>query len=165
MFSKKILTVVIAGIIGISSFAELVKKTDGNTLWVENGKDIKTSVKNAAGAWRTSRFTITPAKEKGFNFISKNKKVTTGRYMTVSPEYPWFCWKITRVKKLKGYRALSMGNFVELGCNQVGEVSNLLEGYYAINIAQNSKLTKKGTRFLRVDQHGFETTFEYMKMV
>jgi hypothetical protein len=167
MFSKKMLAVVVAGVIGISSFAELVKNPDANTLWIENGKEIKTSDKNAPGAWRTSKFTITPAKDKGFTFISDpaKKNTTTGCYLPVSPEYPWFCWKITSVKKMKGYRGLSVGNFLGLGCNRVNEVSNLLEGYYAVNIAQNSKLKKKAEKFLRVDQYGFETTFEYMKMV
>jgi hypothetical protein len=167
MKKVQLLTIAVA-MTGIAASAEMVKNPDANTLWIENGKNIKTSTKNAAGAWRTSAFSITPAKDgKGFVLTSdaKKKYYSTGCYLPVSPEYPWFCWNITDVKNLKGYRGLTMGSFSGLNCNQVGEVSHIKPGYYAVNIAQNSKLKKPAKPFLRIDQHGLQVTFEYMKMV
>lgn len=166
--SKMQLLIAAAAMAGITATAELIKNPDPNTLWIENGKDIKTSDKNAAGAWRTQAFTIVPEKDgKGFIFKSnvEKKHYSTGIYLPVSPEYPWLCWRITNVKTLKGYRGLTVGSFSGMNCNQVGEVSNILPGYYAVNIAQNSNLKKPGTSYLRLDQHGLETTFEYFKMV
>ena len=165
---KKVQLLTIAAIMaGVSTFAAEAKKTDPNVLWDVNGKNIKLSPVNKSGAWRTKDFTIEPQKDgPGFIFKSRKKQYTTGKYCKLSPEYPWFCWKITNAKIIpKTYRSLTMGAFSGLDCNSLPMVSKVLPGYYAINIAQNSKLTKPKTYFLRIDQHGYEITFEYMKMV
>ncbi len=166
---NKLLITVSTAIAGLSlSAADAPKKADSNVLWEVTGENIKVSPTNQGDAWRTSAFTIEATKDKkGFIFKSDSAKkhYSTGKYMKLSPEYPWFCWKITDVKPLKGYRGLTMGNFVGLDCNTVGMVSRVLPGYYAVNIARNSKLTKPRDAFLRIDQHGFITTFGYMKMV
>ena len=167
---NKLLITASAAIAGLSlSAADAPKKADSNVLWEVTGENIKVSPTNQGNAWRTSAFTIEPTKDKkGFIFKSNpaKKHYSTGKYMKVSPEYPWFCWRIISAKPIpKTYLGLTMGNFSGLGCNQVGMVSRVLPGYYAINIAQDSKLTKPRNAFLRIDQHGFTTTFGYMKMV
>ena len=93
--------------------AEQLRNPDPETLWTENGKDIKTNAQNGYnGSWLSDgganpkHLEITPAPDgKGFVLFARDaggRKTYTS--VPVSKEYPYVVFRITSVEHLKGYR-------------------------------------------------------------
>jgi hypothetical protein len=141
--------------------AESINNPDENTLWLEDGKDIKTASGITANAWNSDLKYTSLEGGKGFQ-VETVDKVVGGKYIGVSAEYPWLVYEITNVEIIpKKYVGLSMG-ISGFAC---GTVLKVPAGIYAFNIYDNSTVPAKGQAHCRIDQYGLKLTYAYMKMV
>ena len=147
-----------------AAWAELKQNPDGNTLWVEDGKDIKTGP-GSGDYWNNSiKFTSLP--DSGFSMEATDKANATGRYLPMSADYPYVVFEITQVEKRPGYVSLDLPHL--LGDNwkavEIGMVSQLQTGIFAVNVFKNGKLGN-GTPYFRINQYNCALNFKYLKCV
>jgi len=162
MFFKSIIIIGLTLTVSTLS-AEFTKNPDSNTLWIEDGKNIKTASGISVNSWNSDNLKIESAPDgKGFTIIANNpKKYDTHRYVPINPEYPWLVYKISKIKARKGYTGFAI---YSPHSHQSGQVANLRKGIFAIKFLKDGNI-KKGLTVFRLDAFGLEMTFDYLKMV
>ena len=147
-----------------SALAELKQNTDENTLWIEDGKEIKTGA--GSGDYWNDAIKFTPLPDGGFSMEASGKVNSTGRYLPMSQDYPYVVFEITQVEKRPGYTAFGLPQL--LGSNNatvgIGIVSQLQTGIFAVNTFENGKLGSK-TPFFRINLFNCTLNFKYLKCV
>lgn len=127
--------------------AEQLRNPDPNTLWVENGKGIKTNAQNGYnGGWLSDggvnpkHLEITPAPDgKGFFFFAKDgagRKTYTS--VPVSKDSPYLVFRIASVEHFKGYRnwTLQFSNPAFL----MSQVTTPEPGIFVFDIFKNTEM-------------------------
>jgi ASC-1-like (ASCH) protein len=143
-----------------SIFAEYKYKPDANTLWIEDGKDIKVSPKTSAKGWLNKNLEVKELPDgKGFCMTSYDyKKYLGGRRLPVSKDYPYLVYEITGIKITKKYKSEAIFFPKSIGCRLV---ANMQKGIFVSEI----NCAKDHTQFLRIHLHGHTAEFKYMKAV
>ena len=146
------------------SFAEMKLNPDSNTLWIEDGKDIKTSTNNYSYGFNNTDIIVTSNPDGGFYMEQKKQgKPRSGRMVSISPEYPYLVYEIDSLEQKPGYHALWMPL---IGSGMMVMEGNPQKGVFAINVYENSKLDlKKKQSPMSFDIHGLKVGFKYVKMV
>jgi len=150
--------------------AKQLDKTDDNTLWMEDGKEIVLSPKSMSKCWR-----VIPGKKdleiksneagKGFRFYAKDG---SGRYtvtsVKISPEYPYLTFRITNIEMLNGYR-----NWTVLfnGFFSCAQVTSPQKGIYIFDMYQNlpEKAFNMKAAYLNFTLYNLGLDFDYIKLV
>lgn len=159
----------VAVLIGLCAciFADFKPNPDPNTIWCEDGTDIALSNKNSASAWNNSALDIQSCPDGGFSIAPRDGKKghSTGRYVTLSREYPWTVFEITAVDDLNiGYIGYNFPWYYQ--ATPYGIVSNPRTGYFVYNVFENApKLKDSKSAFLRLDLYGVRLHFKYIKQV
>ena len=162
--NKWIAAVMIAA--AFAAHAKQLRKTDDNTLWMEDGREIELSGKTVLYRWKSQGAEIKPnANGKGFSFYAKggkDPKVTTG--INFSPEYPYLTFRITGFDLLKQYR-----NWTILinGWMSSSQVAAPQKGIYVYDLFQNlpENAAAKRTRYLTFFIYNLRLDLEYLKLV
>ena len=141
--------------------AEIVKNPDPNTLWIENGKNIKTAARHGSLVWGLGNKLKATAADKGFTFGPGG---TVGIYIPIAKPYPWFCAKINTVERIgNNYHAFNINTNVGIGGHSV--VSKIPRGTYCINMEDSKRLKEKAAlNYMRMDIHSANITFESIGM-
>lgn len=141
--------------------AEIVKNPDPNTLWIENGKNIKFAEKHGDLRWGTGNTLKITSSEQGFTIGPAGK---LGIYIPVSSQYPWFCFKVNSVERVGNtYHGLATNLALDIGIFSV--VSRIPKGVYCIPMAGAKKLKEKPSwNYMRLDIHSANITFDYIGM-
>ena len=87
------LCAILGGILSPAAYSEFRNIPNKNTLWIEDGKKIKTGDKPSNLHWWAAN-SVRPA-DPGFAWAG-----STGRYLPVDPEFPYLVWEITDVKRI-----------------------------------------------------------------
>lgn len=158
---NKIITFFAAAAVCAAVQAEFLKNPDPNTLWIENGKNVKFAEKHGDYVWGTGGALKITSLEKGFQVGHAGK---LGTYISVSSEYPWFCFQIRGAERqASGYHALSTNLALDIGVFSV--VSRIPKGIYCINMSSSQKLkVKPRFNYMRLDIHNANITFDYLGM-
>lgn len=145
-------------------YAEMKHNPDSNTLWIEDGKNIKTAKNNYSEGFNNTDMIVTSRPEGGFIMEQKKQgKPRSGRMVPISPEYPYLVYEIDSLEQKPGYHALWMPL---LGNGMMVMEGNPQKGVFAINVYENSNLNPKTRRTpLSFDIHGLQVGFKYIKMV
>jgi hypothetical protein len=111
--------------------AEIVKNPDPDTLWQENGTNMKFSTKAYSGDWLNARCRITP-ENNGFLLEPKDgSKAYTGICVPISPEFPCLEFDLEIVEKRSGFYFLT--DAVNLGPrDSLGKAARSGRYYYNI---------------------------------
>lgn len=150
----------------VSVYAEQLKNPDGNTLWMENGKNIEFSDKAAFYRWTSAGLDILPnAKGKGFSFHArdgKGRKAVTG--IKFSPEYPYLTFRIADLHLQNGYRNWT---FIINGWISSVQAAVPQKGIYVYDLFQNlpAKETANLNRYLTFFVYNLKMDLEYLKLV
>ena len=141
--------------------AEIVKNPDPNTLWIENGKNIKTAARHGSLVWGLGNKLKATAADKVFTFGPGG---TVGIYIPIAKPYPWFCAKINTVERIgNNYHAFNINTNVGIGGHSV--VSKIPRGTYCINMEDSKRLKEKAAlNYMRMDIHSANITFESIGM-
>lgn len=145
---KSFVLLILTGMIATVN-AEVIQNPDSNTLWQENGKNIKTSPKLAYKnfIWNAEKIKITPHEKQGF-FLEGNG--VTGVYLPSSTQYKWLCLDLASVNRIgNGYHALNMVAAPKL--SGYGPVSRIPRGKYYLSVEGTPGLTEKASgRYMRM---------------
>jgi hypothetical protein len=145
---------------GVAGEGMVVYNPDENTLWIEDGKDVEQGTGSSDKHW--SEGLEMESTEKGLRVKSpSSEKHGSGRYLKLSPEYPYLVWEITEVNYGKGYRGL--GFYFPSGV--FGFVSHIYPGIFVANPFLSQKDLKEGTKFCRIYLYNTEIYLKYIKMV
>lgn len=158
---NKIFTTLAAAAFCAVLSAEIVKNPDPNTLWIENGKNVKTAAKQGDLIWGLGGKTTVTSLDKGFKI---NNSGNLGIYVPVSKQYPWLCYEIKSAERITGgYHALTMNPALDIGIFSV--VSRIPKGTYCIALDSSTKLKEK-TRwnYMRLDIHNANVVVNYIGM-
>lgn len=157
---NKIITSIAAVAICAAVSAEIVKNPDPNTLWIENGKNMKLGPAPRK-CWGIKGNIKSSAAENGFKLGPSG---TLGTYVPVSSQYPWYCFKVVSVERVgSGYHALSTNLNLNIGIFSI--VSKIPKGIYCISMEGAKKLKEKPfDNYMRFDIHSANITFEYLGM-
>ena len=156
--------IIFSGIFALQ--AAQLKNPDANTLWLENGKKIKSSGKSAFYSWRSMGMEIrSQADGKGFSFCAndgKGRKAVTG--IKFSPEYPYLTFRITGLDLKNGYRNWT---FVINGWMSSVQEASPQKGIYVYDLFQNlpPEAASNLNRFLTVYLYNLKMELEYLKLV
>lgn len=147
-----------------SLFAEMKYNPDPNTLWIEDGKNIKTSKNNYSFGFNNTDIIVTPNPDGGFYMEQKKQgKPRSGRNVRISPEYPYIVYEITELEMKPGYHAMWLPIF---GNSMMVMEGNPQKGVFALNYYENSKLSRKANNTNMIfDIHGLKLGFKYVKVV
>lgn len=144
------------------SRAEFVEMPDPNTLWIENGVEIKAGPGSSNQQWM-SNFEVRPAKEGGFVLNSAGDQSDRMiRNVPYEPDFPYLVWEITEFIRGRGYQGFSV--FLQ----ESGQEHRLL--------MQTISIVQKGLFAVRTDAaptkpmlslylYNTELTLKYLKMV
>ena len=146
--------------------AKQLKKPDENTLWLEDGKEIGTGARPGRGHWLKSDKLEIKSKEdgKGFSFFARGMGGKTAAVVDLSPEYPYFTFRITGIELLNGYRNWTM--FMQNGFS-TSQVTAPEKGIYVYDLYQNLPEKERAGKisYLFVHLYHLRLDFEYMKLV
>ena len=162
-------TVVMLGYANVN--AEMVVNPDDNTLWVENGKDIKNGQAASSADYWSAGVKLLPNPEgEGFIIDSNSdidKKTVTGRYVRVSPDYPWMTWEITAFVPIKDkYTALFMPVMTTIANGAHSTFAgNIPTGIFVTNINELGGVDKEHISFLNIYAYNSKTNVKYIKLV
>lgn len=148
---KKTLLALTAGALAFGLYAEFKKNPDSNTLWSEAGGNTAWG-NNAGKEWRTVNGEITPVKDDKNMAFGGAKDI--GRYVPVSPDYPYFIVKVKTNDKRKGYNAFQAS--FPGGHQMLGVVTNVPVGTYVTK----HTMTSKRDQYLRIDYYGSKIVIE-----
>ena len=157
---------------GLTLNAELLKNTDQNTLWIENGKNIKTDAQNGfSNGWyskpsdpRCVKIESMPD-GKGFSCsVQSGKLGQTYLAVPTSPDYPYLTFQILAIEYFPGYRGwicqISKTGF------SVDQISTPKPGIFAFNVYENAPaINNKSQNYIRIYNYGMKTVFSEIKMV
>ena len=143
-----------------------IKNPDADTLWLEDGKDIKTTGKSEFYRWRSIGLEILSGTgRKGFSFYAKDgkhRKALTG--IKFSPEYPYLTFRISGLEMLQGYRNWTVNINGWLSSFQAATPQ---KGIYVYDLFQNlpEKETANLNRYLTFYLYNLKMDLEYLKIV
>ncbi|MFA6931187.1 MAG: hypothetical protein WCT05_12750 [Lentisphaeria bacterium] len=149
--------------------AEMLLYPDDNTLWLEDGKNIKVSEIGNPEAWNCRLLSIQSLPEGGFS-IGKTPELqgnSTYRNLPVSPEYPWLTFQITGFETLPGYRSWSFypkvdGKMVFI----LGQITYPKLGIYNVHLYDHPLLSLPDSQALFLLYiYNLQLNFAYLKMV
>jgi len=149
--------------------AEMVANPDDNTLWVENGKDIKNGqAASSADYWSTGVKLLPNPEGEGFIIDSNSdidKKTATGRYVRVAPDYPWLTWEIATVVPIKNkYLGMMLAAIIKDA--PVSEFAgNIPSGIFAENINDCGGVPQEGLCYLSMYAYNSKINIKYLKLV
>lgn len=153
---KKALLILTVGALASGLYAEFKRNPDPNTLWVEEGGNTVYGKDNKN--WRVLKTEITPFTDAKYMSFGGAKDL--GRYVPVSPDYPYFIVKVkSNELKPKGYNAFSAS--FPGGHQMFGVVTKVPVGTYVVK----HTMTAKRDLFLRIDYYGQKIVIEKMAMV
>lgn len=150
--------------------AEMVANPDDNTLWIENGKDIKNGAEASSADYWSAGVKLLPNPEGGFiidSIFDVDKKRVTGRYVKVSPDYPWMTWEITAFEPIKDkYTALFMPVMATIANGAHSAFAgNIPTGIFVTNINELGGVNKEHIDFLNIHAYNSKTNVKYIKLV
>ena len=154
----------------MAAYAIQLNNPDPNTLWLENGKDIKLSKYPNYKCWyRNDKKALeikSLADGKGFSFFAQDvsgRKTST--QLKLSPEYPYLVFKITGFEILKGYTgwAVLMQNIQFLA----SQVTVPHKGIFVYDLYRNlsKKEAAQKNGYLNIFLYNIKLNFEYIKLV
>jgi len=148
---KKLMTAAFCLLAASLVYGEYRENPDQNTLWSEDGKEIK--------GWIKDGLTPESLPNGGFALDHSGKQPHGGGfYALASNDYPWLTFEITKVERHNGYRQLS---FFGKGFTVV---TDLQPGIYAFRMPETKTAPGK-KEYFRVDVYGMKIFFRYMKAV
>ncbi len=158
----------LALLICITSSAEIIHNPDPNTLWIENGENIKTDpVKGGRQGWLNTTMDIscTPAQDGVdgyFTFKSpESKKHSTRRYLPIKKEYPWLIFEVDSYVPIAAqYKNFWMGIYKA----KTFSINVPRPGIYLQNVWQTTPF-EKAIGLVQFSIYGYEVNFKYIKMV
>lgn len=164
MKNNKLLPVFCFLMLGVQGRAEFKTNPDPQTLWIEDGENIKATNTNFGNGWNATDIAVSPNPDGGFFMEQKKQgKPRTGRMVPVSPEYPYIVYEINELEMKKGYHAIWLPL---LGSAMTVMEGNVQKGVFAINYYENSKLKPNAKQsFIGMDIHGMKVGFKYIKAV
>jgi hypothetical protein len=143
---------------GATAHGEFVENPDDNTLWIENGE--------AIDGWREG-LTFAPATP-GFRIEADKdgKLYSSGRYVPLDAAYPWLTWRVRQyIPYPEGYRGWTGPFLNSVGHTWLGQVTEMQEGIFAVNVAENAAKWPLPMDFMRLDLYGAVLVLDYIKMV
>ena len=144
--------------------AELKQNPDENTLWIEDGKEIKTGP--GSGDYWNDAIKFTPLPDGGFSMEAFGKADATGRYLPMSLNYPYVVFEISQVEKRPGYVGFGLPHLIGRNCSAVGIsiASQPQTGIFAVNAFENGKLAD-AISYFRININNCKLNFKYLKCV
>ena len=146
--------------------AKQLKKPDENTLWLEDGKEIKSAPRSGRGHWLKSDKLEIKSREdgKGFSFFARGMGGKTATVVDLTPGYPYFTFRITGIELLNGYRNWTV--FMQNGFS-TNQVTAPEKGIYVYDLYQNLPEKERGRKITNLFVHLYHLRldFEYMKLV
>ncbi|MFA6104175.1 MAG: hypothetical protein WCV67_14465 [Victivallaceae bacterium] len=160
------LAAAVAALVCADVNAEMIVNPDDNTLWIENGRDIKNGSADAGDDWRAGVKLLPDPAGEGFIIDSNSdadKQCSSGRYVKVAPEYSWLVWEITAIAPIPGkYLGLAMPMMV----GPISEFAgNIPTGIFVRNINDRGGVTKENLCFLSIYAYNSKINVKYIKMV
>jgi len=162
----------VAALLGCADVkAEMNANPDDNTLWVENGREIKNGpAESSAGFWRAGLKLLPDPEGEGFIIDSNSdvdKQATTGRYVAVNPDYPWMVWEITAVAPIPGkYVGLVMPGMTNVNDSpQSAFAGNIPAGIFVKNINDRGGVDKEKLCYLTIYAYNSKINVKYIKLV
>ena len=163
--NKWITAVVLLAMIGMLQ-AKQLKKPDENTLWLEDGKEIESAARPGRGHWlKSDKLEINPREDgKGFSFYARGMGGKTVTVVDLSPEYPYFTFRVTGIELLNGYRNWTV--FMQNGFS-TNQVTAPEKGIYVYDLYQNLPEKERARKITNLFVHLYHLRldFEYMKLV
>ena len=151
--------------------AEMIINPDSNTLWVENGRNIRNgTAESSADFWRAGVKLLPDPAGEGFIIDSNSdadKLYNTGRYVKVSPDYPWMVWEITAVTPVPGkYLGLAMPLMADIKDSQMTEFGgDIPTGIFVKNINDRGQVNQETNSWLSIYGYNSRTNVKYIKLV
>ena len=146
--------------------AKQLKKPDENTLWLEDGKEIESAQRPGRGHWLKSDKLEIKSREagQGFSFYARGMGGKTATVVDLTPEYPYFTFRITGIELLNGYRNWTM--FMQNGFS-TNQVTAPEKGIYVYDLYQNLPEKDRARKITNLFVHLYHLRldFEYMKLV
>ena len=161
----KLFVIITIGAIFSLQSAQL-RNPDDNTLWMEDGKDIKSSSKSEFYRWRSMGLEILSGTDgRGFSFHAKDgkhRKALTG--IKFSPKYPFLIFRISNLEMFRGYRNWTL---TVNGWLSSVQAATPQKGIYVYNLFQNlpEKEASNLNRFLTFHLYNLKMELEYLKIV
>ena len=151
--------------------AKQLNDPDPNTHWMEDGREIEMSEKAGTGHWQIAPdgrdLEIKSLEDgKGLRLLAPDKKGRkTSTRLKLSPDYPYFVFRITDFELLPGYRSWTFR--LGLGPISVGQAKTPQKGIYVFDIYQNlsEKEAEKKAGYLTWWINDLRLDLEYMKLV
>jgi hypothetical protein len=151
--------------IACSLNAAIIRNPDANTLWLEDGKQMKFSSNAYSGDWLNEKCNIIP-EEDGFVFEPKSgNRAEGGICLPVSRDYPYLEFDLEAVEKGKDFyflvNAVNIGPWYSLG----GE--GFRPGHYVFNVFENAKKMpeKSGAVFFQFRVYNGKVRIKNLQMV
>jgi len=149
----------------LCSSGKVIYQPDDNTLWIEDGKELELVEHGqpefwAGKAW-AGKLEMEPITG-GFRLKSPSAdKNSMGRYLKLSPSYPYLVWEVSKVIYGEGYRGFSL----HFPGPVFGFVTHIFPGIFAVNPFLVDKKLAEKLYFCRLYLYNAEMHFKYLKMV
>jgi hypothetical protein len=154
---------------GLNLHAELVNNPDENTAWIENGKGTKNGgVNPSLDYWRDGTPVMQNPDGDGFiidSNVDRDKQYATGRYINVSPDYPWLEWEVTEATPIPGKYlgfCLTTNNKNAANSDNAGVIPT---GIFVRNLNDRGDFAQAGVSFLILYTYNAKVTVKHLKMV
>lgn len=98
--------------LALSGQAEFRVNPDSNTLWVEDGKEVKAGATTGGDHWNNDGVAVTPGENGGIQFSPRgDKNYSSPRGVQLDAGYPYLVWEVTAVRPIlpKAYKEFSVG--------------------------------------------------------
>ncbi len=143
--------------------ADVVKKPDDNTLWLETFK-----TDEDAKRWReAANLKLSVAADQWVVEVDMSGPArSTGRYVPWESDYPYLQIDLAEVNPLKGYKGWSVMSASSDGGLITGTAGGFAPGLWTLNLRDFfPKMKAKQTFFLRIDMHGGMFRYNSIRMV
>lgn len=153
-------------VMALAAYAKQLKKTDENTLWMEDGRDVELSEKPVLYRWTPMGVELkSNADGKGLTLYAKggkDPKAVTG--INFSPEYPYLTFRITDMDLLNTYRNWTL---IVNGWLASSQVAAPQKGIYVYDLFQNlpEDAISQRTRYLTFFLYNLKMDLAYLKVV
>ena len=109
-----LVTSLLLGTLGLArpGYAALIDNPDPNTLWIEDGKEVKAGPGTGADHWNNDGLTVAPGEKGGVRFTPRDEKnYASSRGVRLDENYPYLVWEVLAMRPVlpKNYKAFSVG--------------------------------------------------------
>ena len=146
------------------AFGEIISKPDGNTLWLETGRNMQFDEKPYSGKWVSSKLKFSEAEEGCFIVEPKEGKSNSdGICVPFSKDFPYLEYELEVLEASSGAYMLFPW-FTNLGPSYQQQ-RKIRSGYYVVNVLENSKMKGAGKAFMNIRVFNAKVKIKNLRMV